>query len=311
VIYRINAGGPSWGDSEGNFWQEDTLFYEGGTAASTSQPIFSTTRSTLYQSERWGAMTYSLPIPNGSYHVRLHFAETSAVNFGIGNRLFNVLLEGQPVLTDFDIFAKVGALTADIEQFDITVNDGMLNIEFVQVMDEPTISGIEVEELTAPMAGPAKVFGVSRTGYAATLLEPGQPLYVDSPLSVAEPVSPLLRGQTFIQTLNREGSQTSSTTSYLSFRIDRPSTVYVALDRRNTPVPAWLASWKPSDAAFSLSDGSQGRVLFSKPFPAGPVTLGANREAGSPLGVGMYSVIIVPKYAPPSAVRGWARYASW
>ena len=39
-------------------------------------------------------MTYSFAVPNGTYQVRLHFAENYAPNFGVGLRVFDVQVEG-------------------------------------------------------------------------------------------------------------------------------------------------------------------------------------------------------------------------
>src|SRR5690606_35592970 len=59
----------------------------------------------VYQTERWGAMTYRIRgMAAGSKHkVHLHFAE---VYFsGANKRKFNVNINGTRVLTNFDIFA--------------------------------------------------------------------------------------------------------------------------------------------------------------------------------------------------------------
>jgi len=62
----------------------------------------------VYQSERFGSFTYTVAglTPAAPYRVRLHFAETW---FGeVGDRLFNVSVNGVRVLTRFDIVAAAG-----------------------------------------------------------------------------------------------------------------------------------------------------------------------------------------------------------
>jgi hypothetical protein len=43
-------------------------------------------------------------------------------------RIFDVAIEGQPVLQDFDIIATAGANAAIVDTFDVNVADGMLDI---------------------------------------------------------------------------------------------------------------------------------------------------------------------------------------
>ncbi len=148
ALYRINAGGPAYTDTFANAWQADAMFNSGKTYV-TSNAIAGTTDDTLYQSERWDLpdapeLMYNLPIASGSYDLRLHFAETYSGNAGVGKRVFNVLVEGQPALTNYDIFAKVGFETATVESIPVNVADGSLDIQFIHVTENPKISAIEV-----------------------------------------------------------------------------------------------------------------------------------------------------------------------
>jgi hypothetical protein len=71
---RIRAGGGSYKDSLGNQWSGDTLF-SGGGFFSVTTPVKGTPDPTLYQSERYGSFSYRIPLRNGLYTLRLHFAE--------------------------------------------------------------------------------------------------------------------------------------------------------------------------------------------------------------------------------------------
>jgi hypothetical protein len=88
--------------------------------------------------------SYNIPLPNGTYQVTLHFAETSPSVTAIGQRKFNVSLEGATVLTNFDIFAQAGKNTALIKTFTRSVTDGTLNLGFTAVANAPEINGIAV-----------------------------------------------------------------------------------------------------------------------------------------------------------------------
>jgi hypothetical protein len=104
--------------------------------------------SAIYQGERYGSgFSYMLPnlTPGKSYTVRLHFAET--YYNATGGREFNVLINGKPVLTNFDIVAAAGAgFKANIQTFTATAsNAGSIAIQFTQGhADWPKVSGIEV-----------------------------------------------------------------------------------------------------------------------------------------------------------------------
>ena len=72
----INAGGPSFTDSDGNRWVADMGYYDDGRKYSTKKSITDTEKPMLYQTERNELeMTYSIDLSNGSYQVLLHFAE--------------------------------------------------------------------------------------------------------------------------------------------------------------------------------------------------------------------------------------------
>jgi fibronectin type 3 domain-containing protein len=142
---QISAGGPATGT-----WVADEDFTGGATAAVTN--AISTTGVTnpapqsVYQHNRYGNFTYTIPglTAGASYTVRLHFAEeywTAA-----GSRIFNVLIDGSQVLTNFDIFATAGGeYKAVVEQFTETVpSSGTLTIQFVTVKDNAQVNGIEI-----------------------------------------------------------------------------------------------------------------------------------------------------------------------
>ena len=72
----------------------------------------------VYQTERYGTFTYTIPglNPSGLYTVRLHFAEDYWDS--AGQRIFDVAINGTKVLSNFDIFAATGAQDrAIVEQF--------------------------------------------------------------------------------------------------------------------------------------------------------------------------------------------------
>ena len=143
----INAGGPSQ-TTGGSTWEADQHF-SGGETYLKSRNIANTEDDVLYHTERYGNFQYSIPVTNGSYTVNLLFAEIFYVGskFEIGKRVFNVDIEGLPVLTNFDINAENAPstkATAVIKSFSVSVSDGMLDIDFISVVDNAKISAISV-----------------------------------------------------------------------------------------------------------------------------------------------------------------------
>ncbi len=127
--------------------------YSGGGAYSTTHAINTANITNpapvvVYQSEREGPSTYTIPhlTPNATYTVRLHFAELYWSS--VGQRVFNVSINGASVLSNYDIIKAAGAAyTANIQQFNATANSsGQIVISFTSgAADQPLVNGIEVQ----------------------------------------------------------------------------------------------------------------------------------------------------------------------
>jgi N-acetylneuraminic acid mutarotase len=117
--------------------------FVGGSTFSTTQSITGTSDPTLYQTERYApTLTYNVPVPNGNYEVTLYFAE---IYFNApGQRVFNVSIEGQIVLQNFDIWAVAGQFAAVQRTFVVTVTGGVLNIVGTASVDNAKLSAIQI-----------------------------------------------------------------------------------------------------------------------------------------------------------------------
>jgi hypothetical protein len=144
----INAGG----SADGAFLADRDVT-GGNTAPRTTVAIDRSLVPTpapaesVYQTERWGAMTYRIPglVARSTHRVELHFAE---VYFSrAGQRKFNVSINGTRLLSNFDIFAEAGASNrAIVRTFDATASaSGEIVINFsVGSANQPKVSGIVV-----------------------------------------------------------------------------------------------------------------------------------------------------------------------
>ncbi len=148
VPLLVNAGDDGFVDYLGRTWLSDFGFNTGETFT-TDDPIGGSPDGEPYHSERWDRETgeelmYSFNLAPGDYIVRLHFTEFYSEVTQVGQRVFDVEIEGVKVLTNYDIFAVAGFENAVVEEFNITLVDGTMNIEFLHVIENPKISGIEI-----------------------------------------------------------------------------------------------------------------------------------------------------------------------
>ncbi len=141
---RINAGGGSYTDSSGCLWSADSG-YSGGSTYATSSFIANTNTPVLYQSERYraGGFSYQFAVPSGTYTVRLKFGEIWFSQ--AGQRVFNVSINGQQVLSNFDVVAAAGgAFTAIDKAFTVNATGGQIQVQLSPVVENPKISAIEI-----------------------------------------------------------------------------------------------------------------------------------------------------------------------
>src|SRR5205085_11015849 len=121
--------------------------FAGGSVYATTQAIAGTSDPALYQNERWGQFSYSIPVPNGTYDVRLHFVEL--YYSAAGKRVFGMdVLDtpASPDIANLDIYAEVGPNAALVKTITgVQVTDGKLDVKSVYgSADDPEIAAIEV-----------------------------------------------------------------------------------------------------------------------------------------------------------------------
>ena len=143
---RIKAGTTApYTDPSGNVWLPDQGFADGETITRPKElAIANTPDPELYRTERYSMTSFSRPLLNGDYTVKLHFAETFEEITGPGQRVFSFNVEGQS-FKDFDVFAKAGGgQRALVQPVNVRVADGKLDITFTSNVQNPEINALEI-----------------------------------------------------------------------------------------------------------------------------------------------------------------------
>ena len=169
----INSGG----SVTGSFTADQ--YFSGGTAYTTtatidmSQITSNPPPAAVFNSERYGAFSYTIPNRSGAQTVTLYFAESYVT--AAGQRLFNVSINGTTVLSSFDIYASAGGQNRAIARtFNTTANgSGQVVIQFITGTQSPKINGITVTGGTSPTPTPGPTATPGGTNSAGCGKTPG------------------------------------------------------------------------------------------------------------------------------------------
>ena len=195
VLYRVDAAGPSVGATDGGpDWSDDsgsTSPYRNAQSnvatyspsATEDSTVPAGTPTALFDSERWSPtdnppMTWSFPVPTGDQvQVRLYFANRYSGTTNVGQRVFNINVEGQ-TLNNFDIVAATGGTNiATMRAFNVT-SDGAVNITLTHAVENPLINAIEIIQTSPTPPAPSASALVGRTLTADNTV--GAPVTADS-----------------------------------------------------------------------------------------------------------------------------------
>ncbi len=155
---HVSAGGLQIVDSLGRTFTSDAGFLGGSEVQSPTYDVANVSGNddTLFSTYRSGqSFTFAKSVPNGHYALWLEFAEPTFTS--VGQRMFDVSLEGATALDNFDIVAAAGANhTAIAKAFDVNITDGELNLSFAgENGGEAIVSGVvlvptDVPDVAAP-----------------------------------------------------------------------------------------------------------------------------------------------------------------
>ncbi len=141
----------SYTDHDSRFWHADD-YYMGGKMSERRQGIVGSPDPDLFSTERYGHFTYAIPVDTRDrYTLILHFVEfyfgpDAPGGGGKGGRLFKVMCNGNTLLDNFDIFKEAGSLHVLTKTFNHLKPSaqGKLNVTFEPIVNNATVSGIEV-----------------------------------------------------------------------------------------------------------------------------------------------------------------------
>ncbi|MGD1945197.1 MAG: PKD domain-containing protein [Croceivirga sp.] len=78
------------------------------------------------------------------YVVNLYFANSFEGTDQVGDRIFDIAIEGVTVENNLDLISKFGHQIAGMLSYPVTVTDGTLNVQFNREVENPVVSGIEI-----------------------------------------------------------------------------------------------------------------------------------------------------------------------
>ena len=148
---RILARDSALTDEKNRQWSADRYFH-GGMLVQRHDPVVGADDEELYQNERFGNFSYSIPVAlGGRYDATLKFCENwigpeRPRAGGAGTRVFDVLFNGRLLLANFDVFKQVGSLHALDKTFKgLEPNaQGKLTFTFTPTHDYAILNAIEV-----------------------------------------------------------------------------------------------------------------------------------------------------------------------
>ena len=228
TVWRVHAGGGAYTDSQGNVWAADQNYVGGAPATNTGTitgALPGSGDTALYENERYGtSLLYNFQVPSSQlYQVTLKFSENYWT--ASGDREFNVSINGNTVLTNFDIFAAAGGEFKAVDKVFNNISADDLGRIIVQLgptaKDNAKIDAIQI----IPQPGaptftrtPTPTFTITPTPTPTPLtlstwrVNAGGPSYTDS------------KGNVWVADTNYTGGTEAVTTSTITNSSD--STLY-------------------------------------------------------------------------------------
>ena len=160
VYARINSAGPLVPAIDGGpDWEADAnpghpFLTDGGSNGNAGFPavepgptVPTNVPGAIFDTERWSTSGFSYGVPNvpagTQVFVRLFLGNGFPGTNQVGQRVFDISIDGTIVQNDFDMIPAFGDLTGGMLEYLVT-SDGIVDIGFANVVENPLVNGIEV-----------------------------------------------------------------------------------------------------------------------------------------------------------------------
>ncbi|MFA6085901.1 glycoside hydrolase family 2 TIM barrel-domain containing protein [Mucilaginibacter sp.] len=167
--YTDNDGGtwlPAHAYKAGSFGYTDGKAYQmagnGRQSYGSDRDIMKTNDDPIYQTQQVNIKTFRFDVPDGKYELVLHFAELTADKPGVAlaynlnntdqkeavqDRVFDVLVNNKPLLTNLNLAKQYGPLTAVKKKLIINVKGNAgITINFNPLKGEPVLNAVQLRQ---------------------------------------------------------------------------------------------------------------------------------------------------------------------
>ena len=153
-LARINAQGPTLTSLDsGPDWVSDAFLSDAGSTGSASFPAVEPggtvpgyVPGAIFDTERWSSsgFSYAVPAPVGALvTVRLFLGNGWPGANDPGERVYDILIDGVTVQSGLDLIVTFGHEVGGMLEYSL-VSDGLVDISFMNVVQNPLVNGIEV-----------------------------------------------------------------------------------------------------------------------------------------------------------------------
>jgi len=164
IVYRFNTeqetitatdGGPDWigmggaGAQSGTGWAVNTGSISTHNISERDDSVPDYVPQAIFDKERWDQpsgdeMEFTFDVDPGTYQVNLLLGNGYSGTSAVGERVFDISIEGTLVQNDLDLIPTFGHQVGGMLTYIVSVDDGTLNILMEHVVENPTINGIEI-----------------------------------------------------------------------------------------------------------------------------------------------------------------------
>ncbi len=156
----LNAGGNTEETFENMVFQSESSLDQFHNDNSYRFSNFNASKERLFNTERNGGLVlYQVPVPNGKYTVYTYHKELwfgySGPSARAGQRVFDISLQGEEKIQNFDMFVHNGNKEVVFTFEEIEVKDGVLVLEMRATSNRATIGGLAIvgEDYVGEMNG--------------------------------------------------------------------------------------------------------------------------------------------------------------